>query len=97
MRESQWPQKLADLDERLSDDVDTFIGCASYESRCLSVAAALGQGRIQRAFIARFGSDPLVLQNHHVLTERFEGTVDDVILDPSDPLRTEDACLRLAY
>ncbi len=83
---------LDDLLSRLPPEIDLFICCASFESRCMSVATKLFEGgRVARAIIARNAdNDIYVGANAKKLENLFSEKAIPVKMDSSRPLVTAD-------
>jgi 3-oxoacyl-[acyl-carrier-protein] synthase III len=64
--------KLESLKSHLQQDVDLFICCASYESRCRSVADQLPSQRVRHALVAETEhSKRYISENGAYLRARF--------------------------
>jgi hypothetical protein len=83
--------KLTDLQDKLWPRIDVLICCASFESRCRSVADIIEPELIKHALIAENKNlSHYVGENADYLRNRFENCAKDVHIDSTDPLRTAD-------
>ena len=88
------PQKrdLSLLAAELPAAVGTFVCCASYESRCLSIAKNLPAARVEHALIVESSSrNSLVTENATELASHFAGKATRVVANHDSPLKTADA------
>ncbi|SHJ40798.1 hypothetical protein SAMN02745146_3064 [Hymenobacter daecheongensis DSM 21074] len=84
--------QLSDLASLYPDNIDLFICCASFETRCLSIAKALTPGRISKSLIC-FSEDPAGLgpkfkANKSILLQRFAASATEAPLRHNDPIAT---------
>lgn len=85
---------LEALNDRLPEEIDVFIACASFEARCLSIARHLGTTYINRSIVLHNkGLESLIEPNLITLSGLLEkyGEVTMGVLDLDDPIANDDA------
>jgi hypothetical protein len=83
---------LQDLNASLTTDIDLFICCASYESRCRAIADQLPRERIRCAIVAETEHAKRYLsENGKYLRAHFGDRARPADIDTTDPLTTADA------
>ncbi|MBO0931890.1 hypothetical protein [Fibrella aquatilis] len=84
--------KLSDLTSFYQENIDLFICCVSFESRCLSVAEAITQTSISNSLVCysenSVGLGSKFVTNKSVLFKQFENSVVEVPMKLSDPIFT---------
>jgi hypothetical protein len=87
--------KLESLADHIAEPVDLFICCASYESRCRSLADRLPLDRVRKAIVAETEHRTRYVSEHgDHLRALFGKIAANALLHPNDPVTTADALQR---
>ena len=91
------PVKKVDIKQiasHMTDDIDVFICCSSFESRCLSIINTLDEKRIKEVYVTQnanlFKYTDKITENTNFLSEKFEGKITVKNLNTSEPITTAD-------